>query len=112
MPNENLLCWEMPVKVVSGDSRRNEVGEDGGEAMGDMMMLTCRPLRFANVPAYDSISDSPIHGLSFRPIPMASCSNGGSSKTIPSQASRFGRSVLDDPLFQHKGTYDHGDRAK
>ena len=33
-------------------------------------MLTCRPLRCADVPAYDSISDSPIHGLSFRPIPM------------------------------------------
>ena len=33
-------------------------------------MLTCRPLRCAGVPAYDSIADSPVHGLSFRPIPM------------------------------------------
>ena len=33
-------------------------------------MLTCRPLRCADVPAYDSILDSPIHGLSFRPILM------------------------------------------
>jgi hypothetical protein len=33
-------------------------------------MLTCRPLRCADVPAYDSILDSHIHGLSFRPIPM------------------------------------------
>ena len=33
-------------------------------------MLTCRPLRCAGVPAYDGIVDSPIHVLSFRPIPM------------------------------------------
>ena len=33
-------------------------------------MMTCRPLRCADVPTYDSISDSPIHGLSFRPIPV------------------------------------------
>jgi hypothetical protein len=33
-------------------------------------MLTCRPLRCADVPAYDNMLDSPIHGLSFRPIPM------------------------------------------
>ena len=32
-------------------------------------MLTCRPLRCADVPFYDSIVDSPVHGLSFRPIP-------------------------------------------
>ena len=24
----------------------------------------------------------------------------------------FGRSVFDDPPFQHEGTYDHDDRAK
>jgi hypothetical protein len=33
-------------------------------------MLTCRPLRCADVPAYNSILDSPIHERSFRPIPM------------------------------------------
>ena len=33
-------------------------------------VLTCRPLRCADVSVYDSIADSPVHGLSFRPIPM------------------------------------------
>ena len=77
-------------------------------------MLTCRRLRCADVPAYDSTTDSPIHGLSFRPIPMVVgalilkrwiVQNG----TFPSQS--FRSSVLDDPPFQDEGTYDHRDRA-
>ena len=78
-------------------------------------MLTCRPLRCADVLAYDSIADSPIHGRSFRPIPMVV----GAlmlkrwivrSGTFLNQSLRH--SVLDAPPFQHEGTYDHGDRAK
>ena len=78
-------------------------------------MFTCRPLRCADVPAYDSMSDSPIHGLSFRPIPMVVGAlmlkrcivQNGASEMTGSE-----RYVLDDPPFQHDGTYDHGDRAK
>jgi hypothetical protein len=33
-------------------------------------MMTYRPLRCADMPAYDSILDIPMHELSFRPIPM------------------------------------------
>ena len=36
-------------------------------------VLTCRPRRCADVPAYDSMLDSPIRGLSFRSIPMVVC---------------------------------------
>ena len=78
-------------------------------------MLTCRPLRCADVLAYDSIADSPIHGRSFRPIPMVVgalmlkrwiVQNG----TFPSPSLWTLR--LDDPPCQHESTYDHGDRAK
>ena len=78
-------------------------------------MLTCRPLRCADVPAYDSMLDSPIHRLSFRPIPMVvgaltlkRCivQNGASEMT------GLEGTVLDDTPFQHEGIYDHGDRAK
>ena len=78
-------------------------------------MLTCRPLRCADVLAYDSIADSPIHGRSFRPIPMVvgalmlkrwSVQNGVSKRLVEEGT------ASNDPPFQHEGTYDHGDRAK
>ena len=78
-------------------------------------MLTCRPLWCAGVPAYDSMLDSPIYGVSFRPIPMVVGAlmlkrwivQNGASEMTGSE-----RYVLDDPPFQYEGTYDHGDRAK
>ena len=67
------------------------------------------------MPFYVSITDSPIHELSFRPIPMIVdaltlklwvVQNGASEEMVETCT------VLDDPPFQREGTCDHGDRAK
>ena len=59
--------------------------------------------------------DSPIYGVSFRPIPMVVGAlmlkrwivQNGASEMTGSE-----RDVLGDPPFQYEGTYDHGDRTK
>ena len=75
---------------------------------------TSRPLRRADVPLYDSTTDSPTHRLSFRPTLVFVAAPILNLRIVQNGASKTNArtdTLLDAPPFRHGGTYGNEGNA-
>ena len=112
----NLVVVSYPYKSLCGNGGSSKtVYRPEHDLVLNARMLARGPLRCADMTPRDSVTDSPMQGLSFHPTLMVV-----GALTLKRWIVQFGSfdiseqkyPLLDDPPFQREGTYDHESRMK